>query len=85
MASLYGSYSIYRNDHWSQVVGGDIVSKSIGSNCSKCGKGRMKQLLVQTIEAGILSGFMIPPEVRGKKAVIYKCNACGYIEVYLKD
>ena len=61
------------------------MNNSIESNCPKCGTRRMERLLVQPIRAGILSGFMIPPEVRGKTAVIYKCNACGYIEVYLKD
>ena len=61
------------------------MSDSIESNCPKCGTGRMEKLLVQTIEASILLRPMIPPEVRGKTAVIYKCNVCGYIDVYLKD
>ena len=61
------------------------MSNSIGSNCPKCGTGRMEQFLDKTIKPGFFSGFVIPPEVRGKTAVNDKCNVCGYIDVYLKD
>ncbi len=60
------------------------MSNSIGSNCQKCRKCKMEKLLVQPI-VGIPLIPLIPPELKGKTAVICKCNVCGYIEVYLED
>ena len=69
------------------------MSKSIRSDCPIC-SGKMEHLLNQTIETPIPLDplnllrplrLIIPPEVKGKKAVIYKCNVCGFIDVYIRD